>query len=49
MIAAEDLELSRLEEKLKEEQQKLGNLKSLFAKKCETWRTGLDKIQDNIC
>lgn len=49
MIAVENLELSRLTEKLKEEQQKLGNLKSLFAKKCETWRSGLAKIQDKIC
>jgi hypothetical protein len=24
-------------------------LKSLFAKKCETWRSGLSKIQDNMC
>ena len=48
MTAAEDLEFSHLE-KLKEAQRKLEDLKSLFAKKCETWRSGLDKIQDNIC
>jgi NCAIR mutase (PurE)-related protein len=49
MTAAEDIELSHLEEKLKEAQRKLEDLKSLLAKKCDTWRSGLDRIQDNIC
>ena len=49
MIAAEDLEHSHLEEKLKNAQQKLEDLQSLSRKKLKTWRSGLDKIQDNIC
>jgi hypothetical protein len=49
MTAAEDIELSHLEEKLEEAQRKLEDLKSLLAKKCDTWRSGLDRIQDNIC
>ena len=49
ITAAEDLEHSHLEEKLKNAQQKLEDLQSLYTKKSKTWRSGLDKIQDNIC
>ena len=38
-----------LKNELKNAQQKLEDLQSLYTKKSKTWRSGLDKIQDNIC